>query len=160
MANGCNVQVTPLASGDGEVSTLMDRFHTAVAAHPEVAKPKVMLLQHTFVSDGPAETDRLVQDLSAFYCAFGAWFLNRRPVSRGFMEPLTPEERAEVKHFSPEAIARNLVIGEPDAVVARLKAYEAMGVDQFSVWIDSGISHERKRKSLDLFVRHVMPAFR
>lgn len=159
VSNGCNVQVTPLASGDGEVATLMDRFHAAVAAHPEVTKPRIMLLQHTFVSDGPADTQRLVEDLSAFYCAFGAWFLNERPVSQGFMEPLTPEERAEARHFSPEAIARNLVIGEPDAVIARLKTYQAMGVDQFSVWIDSGISHERKRKSLDLFVRHVMPAF-
>lgn len=160
VANGCNVQVTPLASGDSEVITLMDRFHTAVAAHPEVAKPKVMLLQHTFVSDSAAETERLVQDLSAFYCAFGAWFLNKRPVSQGFMEPLSDEERAAVKHFSPEAVARNLVIDEPDAVIARLKGYEALGVDQFSVWIDSGISHERKKKSLDLFIRHVMPAFR
>ena len=61
--------------------------------------------------------------------------------------------------FSPEKIAQNLVIGEPEAVIARLKGYEAMGYDQFSVWIDSGISHERKKKSLDLFIRRVMPAF-
>ena len=159
VANGCNVQVTPLASGDGEVTTLVERFHTAVAAHPEVPRPKLMLLQHTFVSDGPEETERLAQDLSAFYCSFGAWFLNKRPVHQGVMDPMSAEERAQVKHFSPEAIARNLVIGEPDAVIARLKAYEAQGIDQFSVWIDSGIAHARKRKSLDLFIRHVMPAF-
>ena len=54
---------------------------------------------------------------------------------------------------------RNLVIGEPAEVIDRLKAYEALGYDQYSVWIDSGLSHERKKKSLDLFIRHVMPAF-
>jgi alkanesulfonate monooxygenase SsuD/methylene tetrahydromethanopterin reductase-like flavin-dependent oxidoreductase (luciferase family) len=56
-------------------------------------------------------------------------------------------------------VRRTLVIGEPDEVVARLKGYEALGYDQYSIWIDSGISHARKKKSLDLFVRHVMPAF-
>jgi len=159
VVNGCNVQVTPLASGDGEVGVLMDRFKTAVAAHPEVPRPKIMLLQHTFVSDGPDENAALVEDLSAFYGLFGAWFMNKRPVSQGIMAPLTAEERAAAPHFAPEKIAQNLVIGEPDAVIARLKGYEALGFDQFSIWIDAGISHERKKKSLDLFIRHVLPAF-
>ncbi len=159
VAQGCNVQVTPLASGDGEVASLMERFETAVAAHPEVKRPRISLLQHTFVSDSPAETAALVQDLSAFYCLFGAWFMNKRPVSQAIMQPLSAEDMAAMPQFSPEKIAQNLVIGEPEAVIARLKGYEAMGYDQFSVWIDSGISHERKKKSLDLFIRRVMPAF-
>lgn len=159
VANGCNVQVTPLAQGDGEVAALMDRFKAAVAAHPEVERPKIMLLQHTFVSDGPTETAALAEDLSKFYGLFGAWFANKRPVTQAIMEPLTPEERAAAPQFAPDKIAQNLVIGEPDAVIARLKGYEAQGVDQFSIWIDSGITHARKKKSLDLFIRHVLPAF-
>lgn len=159
VANGCHVQVTPLASGDGEVVVLMDRFNTAVAAHPEVPRPKIMLLQHTFVSDGAAETSALVEDLSKFYGLFGAWFANKRPVEQAIMAPLTPEERTAMPQFSPDKIVQNLVIGEPEAVIARLKGYEALGFDQFSMWIDSGISHDRKKKSLDLFIRHVLPAF-
>src|SRR5437016_1890841 len=77
VANGCNVQVTPLASGDVEVASLIERFDTAVASHPEVPRPRIMLLQHTYVSDSPAETDALARDLSAFYCLFGAWFQNK-----------------------------------------------------------------------------------
>jgi alkanesulfonate monooxygenase SsuD/methylene tetrahydromethanopterin reductase-like flavin-dependent oxidoreductase (luciferase family) len=159
VANGCNVQVTPLASGDGEVASLMERFETAVANHPEVPRPRIMLLQHTFVSEGPAETERLAGDLSAFYGLFGAWFQNKRPIRQGIMDPLSEEERAAMPQYSPEAVRKNLVIGEPDEVIARLKGYEALGFDQFSIWIDSGLSHERKRKSLDLFIRHVLPAF-
>lgn len=159
VATGCNVQVTPLASGDDEVASLMQRFEGAVANHPEQPRPKIMLLQHAFVSDGPAETRRLAQDLSAFYCTFGAWFANRRPIHQGFIEPLSDAEMANIPSYSPENIAKNLVIGEPDAVIARLKAYEKLGFDQYSVWIDSGVSHERKKKSLELFIRHVMPAF-
>lgn len=159
VANGCNVQVTPLASGDGEVASLMERFTAAVAAHPQVPRPKIMLLQHCFVGESDAEVDRLADDLSAFYGLFGAWFANKRPIRQGIMAPLSPEERAAFPQYAPETVRRNLVIGRPDEVIARLKAYEAMGYDQFSIWIDSGIGHARKMKSLDLFIREVMPAF-
>jgi alkanesulfonate monooxygenase SsuD/methylene tetrahydromethanopterin reductase-like flavin-dependent oxidoreductase (luciferase family) len=159
VANGCNVQVTPLASGDGEVTSLMERFNAACAAHPERQRPRIMLLQHTFVADSPEETTRLSKDLSNFYCHFGAWFQNKRPIRQGFIEPLTAAEMAAMPNYSPDAVRKALVIGQPDEVIGRLKGYEALGYDQFSIWIDSGISFERKRKSLDLFIRHVMPAF-
>ena len=159
VAQGCNVQVTPLASGDAEVASLMDRFSAACANHPELPRPRIMLLQHTFVAGSAADAQRLAADLSSFYCAFGAWFQNKRPIRNGFIAPLTPEDEAAMPNYAPDLIRKNLVIGEPDEVIARLKAYEAMGYDQYSMWIDSGISHQRKKQSLDLFIRHVMPAF-
>jgi alkanesulfonate monooxygenase SsuD/methylene tetrahydromethanopterin reductase-like flavin-dependent oxidoreductase (luciferase family) len=159
VANGCNVQVTPLASGDGEVASLMERFATAVTNHPEVPRPKIMLLQHCFVSDSEAETAALADDLSYFYQMFGSWFSNKRPIHQAIMDPLSAEERAGLPQYAPEAVRKNLVIGQPDEVIARLKGYETLGFDQFSIWIDSGISHQRKKKSLDLFIREVLPAF-
>jgi alkanesulfonate monooxygenase SsuD/methylene tetrahydromethanopterin reductase-like flavin-dependent oxidoreductase (luciferase family) len=74
VAQGCNVQVTPLAAGDGEVASLMQRFEAACAARPEVARPRVMLLQHCLVAATDAEAEELARDLSRFYCYFGAWF--------------------------------------------------------------------------------------
>ena len=159
VANGCNVQVAPLAAGDVEVGSLMQRFNDACARHAAIARPRISLLQHTFVSDSPAETAALTADLSRFYCNFGAWFQNKRAVRQGFIEPLTASDQAAMPQFAPEVLARNLVIGEAGAVIERLKAYEALGYDQYSVWIDSGLSQVRKKKSLDLFVRDVMPAF-
>ena len=159
VANDCNVQVTPLASGDEEVASLMTRFNAACANHPDKKRPKIMLLQHTFVADSPAETDRLAKDMSAFYCAFGAWFQNKRPIRQGFIEPLSEAEMAAMPNYAPDVVRRTLVIGEPAEVIQRLKGYQALGYDQYSIWIDSGISHERKKKSLDLLIRHVMPAF-
>ncbi|WGD29240.1 LLM class flavin-dependent oxidoreductase [Ancylobacter sp. WKF20] len=159
VANGCNVQVTPLASGDGEVASLMERFSTAVGNHPEVPRPKIMLLQHAFVADSEAEAEQLADDLSAWYGLFGAWFANKRPIHQAIMAPLTPEERAAYPQYAPDVVRKNLVIGQADEVISRLKGYEALGFDQFSIWIDAGISHARKKKSLDLFIREVMPAF-
>ncbi|TIV90201.1 MAG: LLM class flavin-dependent oxidoreductase, partial [Mesorhizobium sp.] len=61
--------------------------------------------------------------------------------------------------YAADKMRQNLVIGEADEVIARLKAYEALGYDQYSIWIDSGLSHERKKKSLQLFIDRVKPAF-
>ena len=75
------------------------------------------------------------------------------------MEPLTEEEMAKLEIFSPEAMRANNAVGTPDEVVARLKTYEGMGFDQYSLWIDNGMPFAEKQKSLRLFIDEVMPAF-
>mgnify|MGYP005988900015 FL=1 len=60
---------------------------------------------------------------------------------------------------SPEAMERDLVIGTPETVIKRLKAYEALGYDEYSFWIDSSMPFERKKASLERFINDVMPAF-
>lgn len=156
---GCHVQVTPLASGDEEVASLMQRFNTACAANPQVERPQIMLLQHTYVAADDTDAALGAEELSRFYCYFGAWFQNKKPVTRGMMEELTAEEMAAMPQYAPALIRQNLVIGTPAEVVARLRRYEALGYDQFSLWIDSGMSFERKKASLMRFIEHVMPCF-
>ncbi len=156
---GCNVQVTPLASGDGEVESLMQRFNAACAANPQRQRPQIMLLQHCYVAADEADAAQGAEELSRFYCYFGAWFQNKKTVTRGMMQGLTPEELAAMPQYAPGAIRQNLVIGTAAAVVARLQSYEAMGYDQFSLWIDSGMSFVRKQASLTRFIEQVMPHF-
>lgn len=156
---GCNVQVTPLASGDEEVASLMQRFNTACTSNPQVKRPQIMLLQHTYVASDEADAALGTKELSRFYCYFGAWFQNKKPITRGMIEELTAEEMAAMPQYAPELIRQNLVIGTPEEVVARLRRYEAMGYDQFSLWIDSGMSFARKKASLTRFIEQVMPYF-
>lgn len=159
VAQGCNVQVTSLASGDAEVASLMDRFKTACAAHPEVPKPQIMMLMHTYVGDGEADVQQGAEDVQQFYAYFGKWFRRDRPITQGLMEPVTAEELAAAPQYAPELMRKHCVIGEATEVVQRLKQYEAMGYDQYSLWLDSHMSFERKRASLQRFIDHVMPAF-
>ncbi|MFL9856007.1 LLM class flavin-dependent oxidoreductase [Paraburkholderia madseniana] len=157
--NGCNVQVTSLAAGDGEVVSLMERFNAACKANPNVPRPQIMMLMHTFVGADAAEVDTAVEDLSRFYCYFSKWFKNERPVTQGFIEPLTDADIASFPQYAPEQIRKNLVIGQPGTVIDRLKQYEELGFDQYSFWVDSNMSFERKRRSLERFISDVMPAF-
>ena len=44
-------------------------------------------------------------------------------------------------------------------MITRLKHYEALGYDEFALWIDSGMTFERKKASLTRFINQVMPEF-
>lgn len=156
--NGFNIQVTPLWQGMGEIEILKSRFDDACASH-DGPRPKIMLLHHTYVGSDEADVSEAARELSRFYCYFGAWFQNKRPVEQGLIAPLSDTEMAANAMMSPENMARDLTVGTARQVVDRIKRYEDLGYDEFSFWIDSGMSFERKRASLARFIDDVMPAF-
>lgn len=157
--NGFNVQVTPLWQGDDEIESLMQRFNDACAAAAPPTRPRIMLLQHAYVAGSGDDADDAARELSRFYAYFGAWFKNERPVCQGLIEQLTEEELAAVPLYSPEKLRGSLAIGRPQELIDRLKHYEDLGFDEYALWIDSGMSTQRKRESLTRFVDEVMPAF-
>lgn len=156
--NGCNVQVTPLWQGMEEIESLMGRFDEACTSH-NGPRPKIMLLHHTFVGRDEADVELAVRELSRFYCYFGAWFKNERPVRQGLIDPLTDDEMAANTLMAPEKLRRDLTIGTASEVIERIKRYEGLGYDEYSFWIDNSMSAERKRESLARFIDEVMPAF-
>ncbi len=159
VSQGCNVQVTPLHFDDGEVEKLMAHFNAACTKFPEVARPKIMLLRHTYVASDEADAQLGAEEINRFYNYFDAWFKNEREISQGLIAPLTEEEIAAHPFYTPDAMRANNVIGAPKEVIARLKTYEAMGYDEYSFWIDTGMSFARKKASLERFIAEVMPAF-
>jgi len=159
VTHGCNVQVTPLWQGDEEVENLMQKFNDALEKNPEVARPEIMLCRHTYVAETEAEIEAGAKALSDFYCVFGAWFKNDRPVENARIQPLSEEEKAAIEMFSPDKMRANHVVGTPSEVVERLKAIEALGYDEYSVWLDNSMSFELKKRTLELFVQEVIPAF-
>ena len=158
VSNGFNVQVTPLWHGDAEIDSLMEKFNGAVQA-TGAKRPKIMVLQHGYVGQDAADCEQAAQDLSVYYNYFGAWFANKRPISQGLIERLTDAEIKANEGMSPEVMMRNLTIGTAQQVIDQIKRIEDLGYDEFALWIDSGMTTERKRASLSRFIDNVMPAF-
>jgi alkanesulfonate monooxygenase SsuD/methylene tetrahydromethanopterin reductase-like flavin-dependent oxidoreductase (luciferase family) len=156
--NGFNIKVTPLWQGMEEIETLMGRFNAACDSYAG-DRPKIMLLHHTYVGKDAADVDQAARELSRFYCYFGAWFQNKRPVKQGLIQELTQEELDANTMMAPENMKRDLTIGTAQEVIDQIKRYEDLGYDEYSFWIDSGMSFERKRESLARFIDDVMPAF-
>jgi len=137
----------------------MEKFNTACETHKEIKRPKIMVLRHTFVAETEEEISQGAKDISRFYCYFGAWFKNERPVGQGLIERLTDEEMSKLEMYSPENMRKNSIIGTPEEVINRIKLCEELGYDEYSYWIDSSMDFETKKKSLQLFIDKVMPAF-
>lgn len=159
VANGCNVQCTPLANGEAEIASLMERFEAACGKAPNVARPKIMLLQHTYVGSDEADIAQAASEISHYYNYFFAWFKNERPISQGLIQQLSEDELASNPNLLPEKMITNMPIGNAKSVIDRLKIYEKQGWDEYSFWIDTGMSFERKKASLERFIADVMPAF-
>lgn len=158
--NGCNIQVTPLWFGDDEVESLMQKFNDACALAPSIPRPEIMVLRHTFVGEDEQQVEHAAKHLSKFYCHFGAWFKDERPISQGLIQPLSDDEMAKIDMYSPQKMRENNIVGTPEEVIQRIKSYQDMGYDEYSYWIDNSMTHEDKRRSLELFIEKVMPAFK
>ena len=61
--------------------------------------------------------------------------------------------------MAADNLRRDLTLDTAAQVIDRIKRYEDLGYDEFSFWIDSGMSAARKRASLARFIDDVMPAF-
>jgi alkanesulfonate monooxygenase SsuD/methylene tetrahydromethanopterin reductase-like flavin-dependent oxidoreductase (luciferase family) len=156
--NGFNIQVTPLWLGMEEVESLMSHFNAACETY-DGPRPKIMVLHHTYVAKDDDDKAQALRDLHRYYNYFGAWFLNKRPVNQGLIKQLSEEEIAANPMYSQEKLGQDLVVGNVQDVIDRLRRYEDLGYDEFAFWVDSGMSFERKRDSLARFINDVMPAF-
>ena len=161
VANGCNVMVTPLMKGDEEVADLASKFEKALTDHADVARPDLMVLRHTFVHspDEPDAWRPAAEAIGRYYRTFDAWAGNKTTPTDGFLEP-SPESKFEGRpEFEPDSLHRTAMIGTPAEVIERIRHYADLGVDEFSFWIDNGMTHEEKKRSLQLFIDQVVPAF-
>ncbi len=159
IANGCNVMVTPLGKDDAEVSDLMAKFESALASHPGMPRPRFHLLRHTYVVSSEEEVPAAVDAVRRFYAYFEHWIQNDGSAVEGYMEPLDEAQMSTKAIYEPQTVRANQVIGTPAEVIARLRWYEELGVDQYGLWLDNTTSYEEKRRMLQLFIDEVMPAF-
>lgn len=161
VSQGCNVMVTPLMKGDEEVADLTNKFKAALANNPDVPRPQLMALRHTFVhgADEPQAWIPAAEAISTFYRTFASWAFGKMPPTNGFLPPAPAEQFADRPEFALESLHQTAMIGTPDVVIERIRHYETLGVDEYSYWIDNSMSHEDKLASLRLFIDEVVPAF-
>ena len=157
--NDCHVQVTPLWQGMEEIEHLMKTYQASKQKINPKSGSKIMLLQHGYVASDAADVERAAKAINRFYCYFGSWFQNKRPVSQGLLQELTSDEMAAMELYTPDKLLNNMPIGTAKTVTERIKIYEGLGYDEFSLWIDSSMSFAEKRDSLTRFIEDVMPVF-
>ena len=86
-------------------------------------------------------------------------FKNSGDVVNGFTREIPLDQLSSRPEYDPDMLTTNLMFGTPDQAIAKLKAYEARGVDAFMYYASLGLGHAEQKRSLDLFCTEVMPAF-
>lgn len=159
VANGCDIMTTPLSRPPAEIGVLAEKFEKAVADHPEVPRPRFLMMRGTCVYERPEDWTVPVEAATRHGRAFESLFKNLGTVKAGFPEPIVLDAIANRDDYRPETIRENMVFGTPDEVIAKLELYERAGVDLFCYNASFGLPHRAALRSLELFIERVMPHF-
>lgn len=157
--HGCNVQSWPLTRDMSEAQAYMDRLNEAVANNPGAKRPTMAMMRHTALYDRKEDWMVPVRAAQRQLSQFENLFKNMGDVENGFPKSIPFDQLGNRAEYDPEMLSRNLMFGTPDEVIAKLKQYEALGVDEFIYYASLGLGLKEQKRSLELFCKEVIPAF-
>ena len=157
--NGCNIMSWPLTRDMAEAEIYMGRMDEAMAANPGAKRPVMAMMRHTALYERKTDWMVPVRAAQRQLSQFENLFKNMGDVENGFPKAIPFDQLGNRAEYDPEMLSRNLMFGTPDEVIAKLKAYEALGVDEFIYYASLGLGLAEQKRSLELFVEEVMPAF-
>ncbi|MGB3177291.1 MAG: LLM class flavin-dependent oxidoreductase [Albidovulum sp.] len=156
---GCNIMSWPLTRGMDEAETYMARLNDAVAANPDARRPIMAMMRHTALYDRKDDWMMPVRAAQRQLGQFENLFKNLGDVTNGFPKQVPFEDLGNRAEYDPQMLSSNLMFGTPDEVIAKLKTYEALGVDEFIYYASLGLGLAEQKRSLELFCSEVIPAF-
>ncbi|MFO1059928.1 MAG: LLM class flavin-dependent oxidoreductase [Dongiaceae bacterium] len=157
--HGLNIMSWPLTRPMSEAELYKSRLDEAMAANPGRTRPVFAMMRHTVVYDRKEDWMVPVRAAQRQLAQFETLFKNIGGVVNGFPQEADLAAIANRTEYDPRMLHDNLMFGTPDEVIAKLKLYDALGVDQFTYYASLGLGLKEQKRSLELFVKHVVPAF-
>ena len=157
--NGCNIMSWPLTRPMSEVELYKSRLDEAMAANPDSNRPVFAMMRHTALYDRKEDWEVPVRAAQRQLGQFENLFKNLGDVTNGFPKEVDLASIANRAEYDPRMLHENLMFGTPDEVIAKLKPYEGLGVDAFIYYASLGLGQKEQKRSLELFVNEVIPAF-
>lgn len=160
VANGLNVQTWALTREFSEVETYMQRFQSALAKAPAgTRRPRFATMRQSGVYATEQEAESYVNAFRGVAGRFESLFRGSGAVDNGFPAPVELASLAHRAEYDADMLKTNLMFGRPEQVIAKLRRYRDLGVDNFIYYATYGLPLELQKKSLKLFIREVMPEF-
>ncbi len=160
VGNGLSVMTWALTRDFAEVESYMQRFHDSLGKVPGTTRPRFATMRHTGVYGSQKDAELFLNSLKRAAGQFENLFRGEGGVENGFPAEINLASLVHRAEYDSEMLRTNLMFGTPEEIVAKLKRYEALGVDNFIYYASYGLPMERQRESMKLFVSEVMPAFR
>lgn len=156
--NKCNVNCWPLTRPFSEAELYKQQLDDAIAKADNGFNPRFALMRHACVYDNDAGREEAITAIRTVLGQFENLFRNSGDVVNGFPKPLPLEEIEGREQYDPLMLEENLMFGSPDQVIAKLKRYQALGIDEFIYYASMGLGHDAQKRSLKLFCDEVIPA--
>lgn len=116
-------------------------------------------MRHTAVYDSADQWMVPVEAAQRQLSQFENLFKNLGDVQNGFPRTIPMDQVANAADYEPVTLSENLVFGTPDEVVAKLRRYQELGVDEFVYYASLGLGLTEQKRSMELFCSEVIPAF-
>lgn len=159
VANGCNIMCWPLTRPFAELVAYVGRLDEALAkCPPGTPRPRQAAMRYAAVVESDADLEVYMRSLQSQAGKFENLFKGLGGVSNGFAEPVDLDELGHRAEYDPAMLRHNLMFGTPDEVIAKLRMYDDVGVD-FMYCPSYGAPMDAQKRSLQLFIDEVMPAF-
>ena len=157
---GVGVMSTPLSKPFAEVLSLAGKLDEAVTANPGATRPPWLVLRRACVYEKHEQWRGVAEVAVAHSRRFEGLFGSDGQVTNGFpQEVAAAVASGATGDLTLETTRDNQLFGTPDEVTEKLAGYRAAGVDQFLYGGNFGLPHPQARRSLELFIERVMPAF-
>jgi len=156
---GLNILSWPLTRPMAEVELYKSRLDQAMADNPGCRRPIFATMRHTCVYDREADWEVPVRAAQRQLSQFENLFKNLGEVENGFPKAIDFAELENRDQYDPKMLHDNLMFGTPEQVIAKLKPYAELGIDEFTYYASLGLGLAEQKRSLELFINEVMPAF-
>lgn len=157
--HGYNIMCWPLTRPMSEAELYKSRLDDAMKKFPGRRRPVFAMMRHTALYDRQQDWEIPVRAAQRQLSQFENLFKNLGGVTNGFPKEVPLAELANRGEYDAKMLATNLMFGTPDEVIEKLRPYEALGVDEFIYYASLGLGHREQKRSLELFCKHVIPAF-
>jgi alkanesulfonate monooxygenase SsuD/methylene tetrahydromethanopterin reductase-like flavin-dependent oxidoreductase (luciferase family) len=158
VANDCNVMCWPLTMPMAEAVKYKAQLDDAIAKAGGW-DGTFALMRHTSVWDNEEDRSATMGAIRNVLGKFGNLMMKKGDVVNGFPDNVPFEELEGNVRVEPAMLEENLVFGTPEQVIAKLRAYEELGVDAFIYYASMGLDMEVQKRSMELFINQVMPEF-
>ena len=158
VANECNIMCWPLTLPMSEAEKYRAQLDDSIAKAGGWTGT-FALMRHSAVYDTDADRAASMDAIRNVLGKFGNLMMKKGEVINGFPENVPLEELDGNVRVDPAMLEENLMFGSPETVIGKLRAYEAMGVDAFIYYASMGLDMDVQKRSLELFIRNVMPEF-
>lgn len=155
----CNIMSWPLTLPFSEAQRYRNMLDDSIKRLNPGYSGRFAMMRHTVVYDNDDHRAATLDAVRQILARFGNLMMKSGDVVNGFPDAVPLESLDGNYRVDPAMLEENLMLGRPEQVIEKLKAYDALRVDAFMYYASMGLDMARQKKSLRLFINEVMPAF-